>query len=172
MYPFKQVSAAGFNLTESIVSPGVEHKKRFIEDGVTPQTQETFNVYTKGSFSFEVPEIGFSKTLTAGQTSYDLDVTYPKDAVCVEKPLEEGSIRVCISSAKPKDTLNREVLAINASQTTEVAKNSLVFVISGTVAISGTDFVHNSFVVTEDTRTILAKTDSKIAVFKCKTLAE
>lgn len=172
MYPFKQVSAAGFNLTESVVSPGVEHKKRFIEDGVTPQTQETFNIYTKGSFSFEIPEIGFSKTLVAEQTSYDLNVTYPKDAICIEKPLEEGSVRVCISSVKPKDTLSREVITLIPTQTINVTKNTLVFVLTGTITILGTNFKQNSFVTTKESRTISTDAGSKIVVFKCKTLVE
>jgi len=166
MYTFEKVSAVGFDIFKSITNTNQEHKKRFVGENITSTNQETFNAYIKGSFKFEVPEIGFSKVFNEGDTSFDLDILYPKNAICVERPLEDGSIRYCISATKPKTTALRYTHVLSNNEPHEVVKNCLVVVISGSVNVLDNEFTAGGYFVVKENRLVTTPSSSKIAVFK------
>lgn len=134
MYQFSNVEIAGLTVSQSIAQSGEQHRKRYTSAGVTPATQNTLNVYVSGSFNFEVD--GFSQVLAPGQTNLDLTIAeYPVDEICVETVISDWGNRFCVSCKQPWE---REQFTLNAGQTLELTKDSVLVLLSGSVDVAGT----------------------------------
>jgi hypothetical protein len=169
-YTFEKVRAVGFDIHKTVAPIGTEHKKIFIEDGVSTQNQATLNVYAEGSFLFEVPELNVSHTFNVGDTSLDFNISFPKDCVCVEKPLQNESVRYCISSTKDKNTLYRTQVEIQQGGSIDVDALTLVVVTAGNVNVAGQTFNAVSFFSTTQAREVSSITGAKVVLLKCKEL--
>jgi len=133
MYQFSTQEIAGLQVAQTVARGGTDHLKVYAAAGVTPATQDTLNVYVSGSFRFGCGQ--FSQTLVGGQTSLDLTIAaYPAGEICEETVLSDWGVRFCVSSKKPWE---RERFALNAGQTLELTKDSLLVLVSGSVDVSG-----------------------------------
>jgi hypothetical protein len=133
MYQFSTQEIAGLQVAQTVAKSGTNHKKAYAAAGVTPATQDTLNVYVSGQFRFDCGQ--FSQTLVAGQTSHDLTLAaYPAGEICEETVLSAWGMRFCVSSKKPWE---RERFTLNAGQTLELTKDSLLVLVSGSVDVSG-----------------------------------
>lgn len=135
MITYDKSIIGNFNVYHSKVSLGDIHKKKFISTNISPLNQETLNLYA-GSFNFSIPSTGFSQNLLPGHSSLDLNITeYPLNTICEEHPLEDMSVRYCISpvnkQAKWKRytyTFTDELLNIT------LPLGSIVFLCNGTLS--------------------------------------
>jgi hypothetical protein len=133
MYQFQKIHASGFELYEATPPTTVKHRKQFVERGVTPATQGSLNLYVRGAFLFEIPAIGFSQVLNAGDTSLNLAIDeFPVGAQCIERALVEGSVRLCLSARKGV-RWSRAVVAIEPGHEMTLGAEEIGIVVSGVV---------------------------------------
>ena len=95
-YQFEKRIAGAFKIYKSTPSIGTVHLKRFINEGITPESQETLNIYAEGKFSLEIN--GLVYTFTACTTSLDWPFgAFPSNMICTETALSENCVRYCIA---------------------------------------------------------------------------
>lgn len=110
MYQFTTTEIAGLSISKTVAAQGTDHKKRYMKPGVTPDTQNTLNVYISGQFELEIG--GVTHVMSAGQTSLDLPlVEYQPGEVCTERVLTAWGTRACISAKVPWSRSHREIAA-------------------------------------------------------------
>lgn len=132
-YRFKQFQAGRFAAFLSVQERGDTHKKRFIEDGITPMLQGTLNIYVSGAFDFG-PEGGEAVRLVAGDTSLDLPFpVFPKGVVFVETVISETASRLCLSPSTPAPWTKRK-LSMAESDEIDLSAGACAFLLSGEVA--------------------------------------
>jgi hypothetical protein len=168
MYKYEVTRINGMQFAKTTANVGDVFRKVFPIDGATSSNQRALVAIIKGSFTFTVPDIGFSKTLTAGQTSLDLNIAYPKDAICEETPAEADSIRFCIKAHNDAE-LNkyvREVIALSTGQTVSVDTKNIVFVIKGSVDLKGNSFTTEAILDIVEDGVVTATTDSIVVIFR------
>ena len=104
---------------------------------MTPSTQETFNVYASGVFRFDIPDIGFSQELKAGDTNLNLNLLeFPLNAVCTERVVSETAERYCVTPTVAA-RWQQSVLDLAADEILPLPEGSCVFVFSGRISSSG-----------------------------------
>jgi hypothetical protein len=131
MYSFSRREVGRFVVQVSNQKLGDVHRKRF-KNGVTPQNQETINVYVAGNFTFSIGS--FNKSLTAGSTSLDLEIDeFPEGEIAVEQVVSPTAIRYCVSAKEGK--YEKAVSELSTSVPLVLAVASAVFVLSGTVTV-------------------------------------
>lgn len=129
-YSFKKIQAGRFVAFLSEQVRGDTHKKRFVEDGITPLRQATLNIYVSGVFDFG-PEGSDATRLVAGDTSLSLpDVAYPKDLVFVETVASDTATRLCISPAVPAPW-RKCVVRLDGLEVFELKAGACAFLLSG-----------------------------------------
>jgi len=127
-YSFQQVTVGQFTAYRSAQVLGDTHCKRFT-GGVTPQNQQTLNVYIAGDFEFTCGD--FTQVLHAGDTSLDLTIgEFPAGVVCTEKVLSPTALRICVSPPG-KGSWSREKVAVTGS--ISFAEESALVVMGGEV---------------------------------------
>lgn len=135
MFNFAKQETQGFVVYRSFQKQGDDYQKKFTEAGTTPQNQATWNIYVQGSFQFSCQ--GFSQTLTAGQTSLDLNILeFPQNGTCTETVTSTIGVRYCVSSAEGKPW-SRRIVELQADQEFTANGKSLVVVLSGVVSLLG-----------------------------------
>lgn len=95
MYRFSKQTVGGFDIYTANPEVGEVHLRRFAP-GVSPQNQASLNIYAAGGFSLQAGS--FNRSLTAGQTSLDLDITeYPAGELLIERVVSGPATRRCVS---------------------------------------------------------------------------
>lgn len=133
MYSFSRRSVGRFTVYQSIQRAGDTHQKKF-KAGVTPQNQETINVYAAGDFRFSIGE--FTQDLPAGSTTIDLGITeFPEGVVSTEEVLSPMAIRYCVGAeAKP---FTKDVIQVTDQAPFTAAGKCVAFVLTGSVEAAG-----------------------------------
>lgn len=164
MFNFKRSIISGFDIFRSYQKQGDEHKKKFTAAGISPQNQETWNLYIQGTFEFEVED--FSQSLSAGQTSLDLLIPeYPANAPCFERVLSPVGVRYCVSADKLRvSQWTRQVVALGNGESHSVAGDSAMIVLSGMVSVDGLSRGTGSMLPVGLNTTITASGPAKIAL--------
>lgn len=127
-YSFQRIAVGSFNVYKSAQVQHDVHLKKFAK-GVTPQNQQTLNVYLSGEFHFGGG--GFSQVLRAGDTSTELAIAeFPAGIVFNEKVLSPEGLRYCISPAA-KSSWNRARVSVSDEVVFE--EESVLVVVDGQV---------------------------------------
>lgn len=133
MYSFTQSNIGRFTVYQSVQRAGDTHLKKF-KAGVTPQNQETINVYVAGSFCFSVGD--FIQVLNAGDTTLDLQiVVFPENVVATEEVMSDVGIRYCISANDGSFT--KQIVEVMEGLPYVADSKSVGFVLSGLPSVSG-----------------------------------
>lgn len=144
---------------------GEEHHKRFAK-GVTPTNQATMNLYIEGAFELSIPSIGYSATMRPGDCSLDLDIAqYPED-LCIERCLESGSKRICLSPADRTLRWSRSVRALAAGEAYVVPGDSVAILMKGAMVLDNLDASPGSAVHLTGPTEVQAKTESRVAILQ------
>lgn len=131
MYSFTQQNIGKFTIYNSVQRIGDTHLKKF-KAGVTPQNQETINVYVLGNFRFSVD--GFTQDLPAGSTTLDLNIeNFVEGSVATEEVLSTVAIRYCISAGN--EPFSKQVAAVTAGSVFTVQEECVAFVLDGNLTI-------------------------------------
>lgn len=143
MYSFTRQTVGKFTVYQSVQRAGDSHQKKF-KAGVTPQNQETVNVYALGSFRFSMGE--FTQDLPAGSTTLDLSITnFPEGVVSTEEVLSPMAVRYCVS-AEGKPYTKQIAMVTEQSSFTSTAK-CLAFVLTGSVIAAGVPIGAGAYVM-------------------------
>lgn len=160
-YDMRKSIVGRFAVHESRPFVGMEHKKRFVADGITPLLQATFNVYVQGEFLLEIADAGFSQVLRAGDTSLSLALeVFPVGAVCVERPTSEPARRLCLSPCAP-GAWSKGVGRLGAGESRGFDAGACVVVLAGEVDCDGATWKAGS--VFSPASDLLAKKPAHIA---------
>lgn len=160
-YDMRKFQMGRFLVHESMPVVGMEHKKRFVADGITPLLQATFNVYVRGEFLFEIADTGFSQVLSAGDTSLSLALeVFPVGVVCVERPTTEPARRLCLSPCAP-GAWSKGVGRLGAGESMGFETGACVVVLAGEVECDGATWTAGS--VFSPTFDLLARQPTHIA---------
>jgi hypothetical protein len=135
MYSFKRVEVNGVSVHISYQRQGDKHTKKFCSD-VTPQTQETLNIYVDGVFSFSVNGAD-GVVLGAGQTSHDIPGSFQCGSIAVEKVLSPTAVRYCVA-----DATSRQIVDVNGAIDVQ---DKVVFVVNGSVSYNGATLSKGAF---------------------------
>lgn len=162
MFNFTKQDIQDFAVYRSFQKQGDDYQKRFPEAGTTPQNQATWNIYVHGSFRFSCE--GFSQTLTAGQTSLDLNIPeFPQNGNCTELVLSPIGVRYCVSSLRGKPW-SRQVVELEEGQSFHLSGDSLVVVLSGQVSMRGLLAGTGAILKAQASDTVLATTSARLAI--------
>lgn len=136
MYDFQRSTVGAFTLHTSRPSAGQEHHKRFGQ-GVTPHNQWTLNLYTAGRFEIEIPSIGYRREMLAGHCSLDIELPAFPPELCIERCLNEGSSRICISPTVPGTRWSRTLLEMQGGGASVAPKDHVLVVMLGNIDVDG-----------------------------------
>jgi hypothetical protein len=132
MYSFKKIQAGRFVAFLSDQVRGDTHKKRFVEEGITPLRQATLNIYVSGEFDFG-PENENPTRLIGGDTSLSLpDSVYPKDVIFVETVVSDTATRLCISPLVPAPW-KKSVVSLVGNETFNLKESACAVLLSGKI---------------------------------------
>jgi hypothetical protein len=144
MYAFTKNTAGRFIVYSSFQRQGDTHLKRF-GAGVTPQNQQTVNIYAKGAFTFQVGAL--TQQMPEGSCTLDLQLeAFPEGAVATETVVSPTALRYCVA---PSDSgpFTRQKLAVSSQSPASFAVKTLVFVLSGTVTAGGVSVAQGGYLL-------------------------
>lgn len=151
MYTFDRIPAGRFDIYRSFVSCGDSHKKRFAF-GVTPANQKTINIYAGGQFLFTCGS--FRQLLEGGSCTLDLMTnSFEDNEICTETVLSQTGVRYCVS-AKDKLPFKKQKVDISAGKSIELAEQSLLFVLQGTLILGEVRLNAGAFAMTNPIGTV------------------
>lgn len=136
MYSFQRRIVGAFALHISSPPAGQEHHKKF-GPGVTPHNQWTMNVYTSGLFEIEIPSIGYRREMLPGHCSLDIELPSFPPELCIERCLNEGSSRICISPTAPGTRWSRTVVDLQGGSAFVAPKDHVLVVMLGNIDADG-----------------------------------
>ena len=156
-YDMKKTIVGRFVVYESNPKTWMVHKKRFIQEGVTPMSQTTFNIYTLGKFLFKVEELGFSQVLSTGDTSLSLDIDrFPLGKICTEQAITEDARRLCVSASS--GTWTRGVFDLANGENIDFLPGACVVVLSGLLTYTNNNIPTNAVFSPIGTMTAIGST--------------
>jgi len=163
-YDFTLTHVGRFKVHKSSQLLGAEHKKRFVDTGVTPITQETLNIYAEGVFNFSIEEVGFSQDMVAGDTNISLTLAeFPLNAICTERVISETAVRYCVSP-DVSEPWEQSVVQLDTGGILVLPVGACVFVVSGSISLDGVNYLPGSFfspssnaIAVEPSRLVIAK---------------
>ena len=136
MYDFQRSTVGAFTLHASHPGVGQEHHKKFGR-GVTPDNQWTLNVYISGAFEIEIPSIGYRREMLPGHCSLDIELPSFPPELCIERCLNEGSYRICISPTAPGTRWSRTVLDMQGGGAFVAPKDHVLVLMQGNIDVDG-----------------------------------
>ena len=136
MYQFDRSFVGGFTLHTSRPSRGDEHHKRF-GHGVTPANQATLNLYTAGRFELLIAGAGYRREMLAGQCSLDIELPAYPQGLCVERCLEDGGCRICVSPTAAGVRWSRHVIQLEAGGVTVLPMGHSMIALAGELELDG-----------------------------------
>lgn len=164
MYTFTNREIAGLTVSNTIAKQNTEHHKAYQEVEVTPQTQNTLNVYVSGSFLISAGS--WSQILSEGNTSLDLSIIqYPIDQPVIEKVQSPWGNRFCVSCKK---SWEKELFELNTTENKIVIEDSLLILLSGQFKVANILMKPVSFRLVIANTEILAQANSKAILCKVK----
>lgn len=134
MYKFTRTVVGEFALHSSSPDVGQEHHKRF-GSGVTPHNQWTLNIYTRGRFEVEIPSIAYRREMVAGDTSLDIELAAMPPDLCIERCLDAGSQRICISPITQGASWARQIVELQAGSAFVAPAGHVLVVASGYIEV-------------------------------------
>ena len=162
-YKFTKFQVGRFTVHKANPHLGDEHRKRFTDFDITPNTQATFNIYAVGEFSFGV-EGGTPLPFHPGSTSlsYSPDTPYEKGVIYLERVTSENATRYCVAPTIATKWRKREV-TLEAGESLNLVVNGCAFVLIGAIV---DDILpdENRFITGYET--ITAKVKSVLAVME------
>lgn len=144
MYKFTHHKVDWLNVYDAQPELGAKHIKCFALNtapsgqfalNIDPADQFALNIYLSGESVLEVPSIGFSQTLLAGQSSIDVTLAeYPAGALVIERPSVAPARRLCVSPINPKTKWTRRRVDLCADEAVELG-SAIAIVVNGMDAL-------------------------------------
>lgn len=164
MYTFTNHFIAGLKVSSTIAKQGTQHHKVYTEQGVSPQNQNTLNVYVSGLFN--ISSGNWSQQVLPGNCSLDLTISeYLKDQVVIEQVESAWASRFCVSC--DNETWTRQLYNLTEQNSLTVSADSLLIVLEGELLVADVPMKAISYRLAAKNCQITATTSARIIL--CQT---